>query len=171
LQEISDQLEVEPVSDVKKLKTIQKEGVHYIEMNSTMFEASAKNMARNSKKSKLFSQLGNDFKALFLSPKQHVGDGARDDLSVKLKFGFNKKVHSEAAQRAMVETAEALIEDEASEGFTIQTLSGTKVRYDETVVSERVEMLAAGNSVHRGDAWGKLIEYYGTLKSNGILEQ
>lgn len=148
-------------ADIDKLRTVRQEGIRQISMKSLSHSLAVARVERESIRKSFLGDVWDEFREIVGVP----GDIEEDveNLKVEVLFTFDKRNGTELDQRQLVALAEGIIADDEDEGFSIETLSGKKLRAQDIVISKAVRIRAYGKSVHHSEAWGHLREFWQEL--------
>jgi len=148
-------------ADIDQLELINREGVRQVTMRSVAYKTSIDYITEQSRGLKVIGGIWNEMQTVF--GLEHETDPRDADLKVEAIVKFDKRRGSEVSQRQIEVMAKSLINDDNDIDFTIETLSGKKIRAADMVLSKSVRLDQFGKSVHHLTAWGALQSYYREL--------
>lgn len=172
--ELAHLFSLTPVANINKVNLLRNEGVRKISLNSTLYEATLDYSQRQTFKKKMFFDVAQDLKALFVTDPDNtlheIGDA--ENLSVKVEISFDsRKKGGDVGKKRIAGVGRKIIEDNDGRGFTIETMSGKTLTSDEVRLSKEVNLQSVANSVSREAAFNSLGGYLDQLGNTGMLEQ
>lgn len=183
--EASENLEIDKISNVDKVKLINDEGIQQIHLNTSLYQATTEylNNQNNSLTGvrKLLAQVGHEFSQLFSEDKDALNEA--ENLNVKLSIaydGVEARSHStepnfgKAGKKTLLNTAEDVLnleDEDFFDGFELITGKGKSIKYSSIKIQGKYRVKSLGTGLSTQDAWLKLRAYYIELKGNGIIEQ
>jgi hypothetical protein len=157
------------VSDVSKIKLIQKQGIKEVEIRAALFEAT---MAYNRRKTQAYSVLGaaaKQMKAIFGNPHDVNNDALRVMLTIKKD---KRRKGLKLGEKRIQELASDVVNNqEEGDEFIIVTNGGQRIGPNEIFMRSTVAIDSMGKSVQRDKAWKELQAFYDVLDDSGALEQ
>ena len=60
---------------------------------------------------------------------------------------------------------------ENEQDIEIETGTGQRIKRGEVVLKKSVDIAAFGKTVHHGDAWNQMAQYFDELREDGMLEE
>jgi hypothetical protein len=166
----AQKFELIKVADTDKLKMIHGEGIDYIDLRASVYQASMDYLRRSAQAQGLLGKTAKNIKALVGTPN----DVTKDSLQINLIIKKDKRVrkHLTLGEKELDFVATSLLENqEAGDYFSIHLDSGQIITQDEIYIRKKLPVLAKGKSVDRDKAWASLIAFYKQLKSQGVLGQ
>lgn len=157
-----------PTANEDKIKLINSEGVDHISLNLSLYQASLEYEKQNNKKLK--NQFTNKIQNVVNSILGQANTKNIKELAnmkVGLTFNINKK-EKEISSKQLSELSKTFINDE-EEGYSIKTLSGNTITYDDLKIKKPVQLDKNGKTMDRSSAWKALINYYTELEKSGII--
>lgn len=160
------------VADINRIKLIEAQGVRSVNIEASLYDASIDHLERTTVTQKLGGGFMDHLKAFFSEDKTLVDLDEAENLSAHITLNFDSRRKGKTLGRERLESvAKQLLGEDDDEGFSIQTLTGEKIKGSSITLRKPVTLPKLGKSVYRTDAWKALEEYYYELKDNGLLEQ
>lgn len=158
------------VANVNKIKLLKNQGVKSINLNASLYSATLDHLERTTVNKRLTGGIAEQILAIFGKDKNDKDLEDAENLSVSLKLSFDSRKKGASFGREKLESLANMLVNEDDDGFTIETLSGEKVKSDDITLRKKISMLKFGKTVYCNDAWKELENYYLELKSGGLLE-
>ncbi|QDC00350.1 hypothetical protein [Mesorhizobium sp. 8] len=148
--------------NIDKMALIAKEGVHRLTMNAVAHSVSVDEAERSTIRRRFTGSVLDELRDI-LGLEAEVPEEA-ENIKVEVSLSFDKRHGAELEKRQLQTIAESVL-DEGDEGFSIETMTGRKVRSNDILLSKTVTMSSFGKSVRHEDAWGFLIEFNAELRA------
>lgn len=153
-------------ADVDKLEMIRNEGVKSVSMNAIANQAAVGHVKRGRVEHGSISKrvIGSAWEEIsaILGLEGEIPVEA-ENLKVEVLLSFDKRRGTDIDQRQIEFIAEQMLADEENDGFSIETLTGRKIRAEDIVLSKQEKFTAYGKSVKHRDAWAALRAFYDEL--------
>lgn len=184
-RDISMTFELEKIAKTSKINMIREEGVSEILLQSSLYDASLKQLdAEHPKVLELPATVAQQLRQVFAKDPALKDISEAENLNVSLSIKFDgkegrKKVHKNSqfgviGHKRLYEVSADVLEQyevDDSESFTIVTGAGNRITADEVRVSDSMQIETLGKSLSYDDAREKIRAYLDRLKLSGILEQ
>ena len=172
-------VDIQQIANIETFKTIEREGVKNIIINSSAYVSTYQYLARvdadfepSSMVKKLKKMALNCIDVL----KNYDEDGSisdKENLNARIVLahdGRSVSDESKAGESRLNDTAISLIDSDMS-GYTIVTKKNKKISHEEFVIRDKVRVTEHGKSVKIHEMWAKLISTLERFNKDGYLEQ
>lgn len=174
IDEALRRFEVSPVTDLDKIKLLQKHGVRSILLSSNAFDISLPRKQRKNWISRTLGKVSDELKALLEKDDSIVDQKAREDLLVNLELRLNGNTRAaHDAQEFIEEVAETVLEDVDApiSEFSIITQTGETVKPSSIRLQKGYKVPVQDRSVSHISVWESMENYLGNIKQGNLLEQ
>jgi hypothetical protein len=166
----SNRFDLLKVANVNKLKMLHSQGVKQIDLRASLYQATTQYEKRKSQAFGLLRQAARHINAILGAEPGDIDDSLR--VSITIKTDERVRKHLKLGATRIEKLAVDVVENEEDiDDYVIETNSGQKIGANEIYVKEVRLIDSLGKSVKRQKAWDELIEFYGSLKKIGALEQ
>lgn len=164
--------EIDYVANLSKISIINKYGVKEIELNASLYEASADYINRNSTKNNILGGAISEIASIFENDELGLDTiSEKENLNVRLSIKLNtRKKGGELGKKRQLELAKSILKEE-DEGFSILTANGQKITSEETKILKSVKFDRNGSSIYKSNCWDELEKYFDELSNDGFLNQ
>lgn len=179
---LASTLQLEKIANADKVAMINTEGVHAIELDCSLYDASVVAMENSGRLRGLLGGIADAYKAVVFEDDALADIDDRENLNVKLSLSFdgraacsrvNKNIEGfgEAGEARLRESALMLLQDEPVSGYKIYTKLGNEITPEQLKVSKQYKVIMQGKSLQKASVWEKLLEYYSDLRYTGVLNE
>lgn len=161
------------VGNLDKLAMIEAAGVKSIDLNISISEAAAVDLAEHTGKGGIWltvkRAVADQFKAMIARDADigQLREAEKGSVTVSINV---PKGDLAIAKNALNHMAEALAEDSDADDFQITLRNGQTIKPHEVSVKKRVELDAVANSVSIEQAWTEMRSFMNELIENGQIE-
>ncbi|MBS0294734.1 MAG: hypothetical protein JSR45_00390 [Proteobacteria bacterium] len=168
IRQDSTKFELMKVSNLNKIALIHHQGVREIELNSTIYKATADYNRRTGQPLGILSAIAHEMKAVLGIPH----DANEDALRVSLTLTVDKRRRGIAlGEKRLEELAVATLKNTSDDDdFVIVTKNGQKISRTELFMRSKVKVDGFGKSIDHDKAWKELRVFYDALADAGALE-
>lgn len=148
--------------DLDKMALIEREGVHRLKLNAVAHSVSVDAVQRETVRKRLAGTVFDELRDL-LGLEEEIPEEA-ENLKVEVSLSFDKRHGTAIDKESLQRLAETVLEQDDN-GFSIETMTGRKVRAADILLSKSVVMEPYGKSVHHLEAWQHLAAFDAELRA------
>ncbi len=163
-----ESFELVPVADERVVQQIRRQGVKRIGLNLGQYLETARQ--HDDGRSTIVQRIGAAIlENLVLRPEDRQRIEAAENVHAKLVITCDTR-RAGIAPEDLIAVA-ANIADESEDDVEIETGTGQRIKRGQVLLKKTVAVAAFAKTVHHGDAWDHMREYFGELRDGGMLEE